>query len=155
MANKKTVTVILFLLLGSLLAPAVASFIPESSNCVNVRIDYGSLKGGIIEKCVEVNGTDTALNILKSADIELAGTNKYGLAVVCRVNGLPDASRESCAEMPPENAFWAFIYKNRVSATNLFPKWGWAQKGVSEVYFNPGDSLGLVFSENGNLKWPD
>jgi len=130
--------------------------LPESKNdCVNVYIDFASLDGGTIEKCISVAGKETALNILQSADIKIDGTNRWGLAVVCRVNGLPDATRESCDVMPPENAFWAFIYKNKTSATNLFPKWGWAQEGVADVYFSPGDSFGLVFSENGNLRWPD
>ena len=127
-----------------------------SPDCVNVYVDFASLdKGSKLSKCIPVSGQDTALNILAKTDIELSGTDKYGLAVVCRVNNLPGPDQESCSVMPPEDAFWAFIVKNKMSATNLFPKWGWAQKGVSEVYFRPGDSLGLVFSEKGDLKWPD
>ena len=57
--------------------------------------------------------------------------------------------------MPPEDAYWAFITKGRSSIINPWPQWGWAQKGVSEVYFNPGDSLGLVFTENGKVNWPN
>jgi hypothetical protein len=130
--------------------------LPEPKNgCVNVYVDFASLEEGKIEKCVPVTGRTTALDILESSGIKIEGTNRWGLAVVCRVNGLPDATREACDVMPPENAFWAFIYKNKTGATNLFPKWGWAQEGVSTVYFNPGDSIGLVFSENGDLKWPN
>jgi hypothetical protein len=148
----KQILAVSALILGSVVFVAVK----DDPDCVNVYVDFSSLdKNSKLSKCIPISGQDTALNILAKTDIELAGTDKYGLAVVCRVNNLPGSDKESCLVMPPEDAFWAFIIKNKMSATNLFPKWGWAQKGVSEVYLTPGDSLGLVFSEKGDLKWPD
>jgi len=151
MKTKRILAVIILVVAGAVFFSAKPNL-----DCVNVYVDFASLdKESKLSKCVPVSGQDTALNILAKTDIKLAGTDKYGLSVVCRVNNLPSPDQESCTIMPPENAFWAFIVKNKMSATNLFPKWGWAQKGVSDVYFTPGDSLGLVFTENGDLKWPD
>lgn len=132
------------------------SSLSVEDKCVNVYVDFGSLNNNkkIIE-CIDTEKEMLALDLFNKSGLQLEGTNKYGLQVVCRVNNLPDRKQESCDVMPPENAYWAFIVKEKRSAVNMFPKWGWAQRGVSEVYFKPGDSLGLVFSENGDLSWPD
>ncbi|MGV2433149.1 MAG UNVERIFIED_CONTAM: hypothetical protein LVQ98_07815 [Rickettsiaceae bacterium] len=142
MANKKAIAAVAVLIAGSLYA-----FNPRSFDCVNVRIDFASLDDKVISKCIPISGEDTALNIFQDAGIKLDGTDKYGLNVICRVDGLPDARVEPCINMPPENAFWALIVKERRSMANLFPKWGWAQEGVSELYLNEGESVGLVFSK--------
>jgi hypothetical protein len=56
--------------------------------------------------------------------------------------------------MPPAEAYWAIIIKKK----NVIPfannEWGWAQKGINETYLSEGDSLGLVFSTEGKLRWP-
>jgi hypothetical protein len=56
--------------------------------------------------------------------------------------------------MPPENAYWAVIIKKK--QTLLLPRneWGWAEKAINETYLSAGDSIGLVFSNNGDLRWP-
>jgi len=126
----------------------------SSSNCVNVYIDYGSLDNSTkIQQCVEVSTKTNALEILKTAGYTTEGTKKYGDAVVCRLNGLPDKSMETCEVMPPENAFWAVIVKEK-KLLPFFDDWGWAQTGINEIKLSKGDSLGLVFSTNGDLKWP-
>ncbi len=150
MANRKAIAAVVILLAGSLYA-----FKPGSFDCVNVRVDFASLKDQVVSKCIPVTGQDSALNIFRNAGIELSGTDKYGMDVICRVNGLPDAKVEPCLTMPPEDAFWALIVKNKRSLVELFPKWGWAQEGISKLYFKSGESVGLVFSKDGDLRWPD
>jgi hypothetical protein len=128
------------------------------STCVNLVVDYGSLdSGSVVEKCIETSGEISALDLMANAKIEVQGTDKYGNAVVCRLNNLPDASVESCAEMPPAEAYWAVYVKEY----ELFPipfntqgEWGWAQTGFNEVHLHNGDSLGLVFIENGEVRYP-
>jgi len=125
-----------------------------SANCVNLYIDYGLLDNSTkIEQCIKVSTETNALEILKTAGYTVEGTQKYGDAVVCRLNGLPDKSAETCEVMPPENAFWAVIVKEK-KLLLLFDEWGWAQTGINEIQLSKGDSLGLVFSTNGDLKWP-
>jgi len=122
------------------------SYVTKSdTNCVNLYVDFGLLNAETkVEQCIEVS-TETGYTT--------EGTQKYGDAVVCRLNGLPDKSVETCEVMPPENAFWAVIVKEK-KLLPFFNDWGWAQTGINDVTLSSGDSLGLVFSTNGDLKWP-
>ena len=126
----------------------------SNSNCINLYIDYGSLDNSTkIEQCVEVSAETNALEVLRTAGYTTEGTQKYGDAVVCRLNGLPDKSVETCDVMPPEDAFWAVIVKEK-KLLSFFDDWGWAQTGINDIFLSSGNSLGLVFSTNGDLKWP-
>ncbi len=131
------------------------SFLGKSeSNCVNLYVDFGSLNAETkIEKCIDVSADTNALKLLEMAGYTTEGTQKYGASVICRLNGLPDKSVESCEIMPPADAYWAIIVKEK-KLLPLFNEWGWAQTGINEIYLSKGDSLGLVFSTNETLKWP-
>ena len=127
-----------------------------SPDCVDLYVDFGPLDdGNKVSKCLPASSNTSAGDILRDGKIAIEGTDKYGLLVVCRVNGLPTKETESCEIMPSEKAYWAIIIKEKFSPINLFPKWGWAQVGVADLKLNPGDSLGLVFVKDGELKWPD
>lgn len=124
--------------------------------CITVYVDFGSLDNDKkSQQCIEVDTRIDALSLMKKSGISLSGTDKYGNKVVCRVNGLPLPNREKCQSMPPENAYWAVIVKKKSSLVNIFPAWGWAQTGINDVYLSVGDSLGLVFVEDGKIKWPN
>ena len=146
------------IVIGVLVGIGFALMTPPKSTCVNLVVDYGSLdSGSLVEKCIETSGEVNAIDLLASAKIELQGTDKYGNAVVCRLNGLPDASVESCAEMPPAEAYWAVYVKEHEPFPipfNTAGEWGWAQTGFNEVNLHNGDSLGLVFIENGEVRYP-
>jgi hypothetical protein len=127
---------------------------PDKS-CVNLYINYGPLDGGTKStKCIEVSGKTIALDVLKKANLKVEGTKKYGLSVVCRVNGLPDAKVESCDTMPSEKAYWAIIIKEKQTIPFPRKEWGWGQLAVDQQLLNPGDSIGLVFADNGNVIFP-
>lgn len=129
--------------------------------CVDVYVDYGVLDSSAkLSKCVPVTGEASGLDVLTKAGLELEGTGKYGLQVVCRVNSLPSATRpigikdhedyvETCAEMPAAFAYWAVIVKK-----GALP-WGWADTGADKVRLQAGDSVGLVFAENDNVRFPE
>lgn len=142
--------------LAVFLAVGLFIFISKpNENCINLYIDYGSLnENAEVLECIESSGKTNALNILRKANYKIEGTVKYGEAVVCRVNGLPNNLIEKCEDMPPEKAFWAVIIKKKDVIPFLGSEWGWAQKGINETFLYPGDNLGLVFSTNGDLKWP-
>jgi hypothetical protein len=124
------------------------------SNCVNLYVDFGSLNAETkVEKCIDISAETNALELLKTSGYTTEGTQKYGDAVICRLNGLPDKSVETCEVMPPEDAYWAVIVKEK-KLLPLFNEWGWAQTGINEIFLSEGDSLGLVFSTNGDLQWP-
>lgn len=127
----------------------------EDHNCINLYIDYNVLDNKTkINKCIEFNKETTALSILEKANLKIEGTKKYGLAVVCRVNGLPDSTVDSCEDMPSAKAYWAIIIKEK----QIFPlptnEWGWGQLAINEQLLNPGDSLGLVWANNGEVVFP-
>jgi hypothetical protein len=139
-------------------------------NCVTVSIDYGVLESQNTnyEKCLTVSGEVTALDLIKSANFAIEGTEKYGDQIVCRLNNLPKQDQpigvkghedyiETCKDMPAEFAYWAVFEKKKQVIPNpadLNTKWTYAQVGVAELALNSGDSLAFVFTDNGNVKYP-
>lgn len=145
MKRKLSILFIFVLLLGGIYGYKPAS-------CVELYIDFGDSK---ISQCVPAGNNTPAYDILKNGKIDTEGTNKYGLQVICRVNGFPSREVEPCDTMPSENAYWAIILRDKRNIFNLFPKYGWAEVGAEEITLDPGQSLGLVFVKDGELKWPD
>jgi len=97
-------------------------------SCINLYVDYGSLtKQNKLNECIEQDNIN-ALDFIKQSGYKTEGTVKYGDAVLC-------------------------IKKKQVL---LFPRneWGWAEKAINETTLYAGDSIGLVFSTNGELRWP-
>ena len=125
------------------------------SSCINLYVDYGSLENKTkLTKCIESSNKIIALDVLRKANLEIEGTKKYGLGVVCRVNGLPNSKVESCEEMPPANAYWAIIVKEKQVIPFPRKEWGWGQLAIDQQYLNPGDSIGLVWADNGKAVFP-
>ena len=128
-----------------------------NADCIEVYVDFGPLGGSKISECVPATGELSAFEVLNTAGFSLEGTQEYGDAVICRVNSLPDAKVESCESMPPESAYWAILVKEHEIVPMPFGisgKWGWAQTGANEITLNPGDSIGLVFADNGEVTFP-
>lgn len=146
------------LVLALVFAGGLFAFQEDKPSCVNVYIDYGPLKNGeTLQVCHDVDSKTNALDVLERTGFNIEGTQKYGNAIVCRVNGLPDRTTESCETMPPAKAYWAVLIKERqlIPAPFSFGSvWGWAQTGINEIYLDPGDSIGLVFADNGEVKFP-
>jgi hypothetical protein len=61
---------------------------------------------------------------------------------------------ESCETMPPENAYWALIVKEKQKVPFPTNEWGWGQLAVDQQLLNPGDSIGLVWANNGKVIFP-
>lgn len=118
---------------------------------VEVSVDFGVLDAPAIDTCVDVTATTSAVDVLSAAGVTVAGTDEYGSAVLCRVNGLPSADvpitvsghdpyTETCASMPPEFAYWDIWLKQGDG------DWAYAMVGKNEITVSPGDSIGLVFN---------
>lgn len=148
----------LILLAGTFIYSSITS---PKSECVNVYVDYGVLAGGKkVNDCVSVGGTVGALSMLNASGLSILGTDKYGLQIVCRVNSLPSASTpigikgheeyvETCKDMPAEFAYWAIIVRKGSSP------WNWSDVGIADLEVKNGDSVGLVFVENENMRFPN
>ena len=166
---KRTLKVSIFTIVTLLLGITYNNSLNNNSSCINVYVDFGVLDNNskIIE-CVPANGEQKALSILSQAGIIVSGTEKYGNQIVCRVNNLPSSSQpigikehesyvEKCKDMPAEFAYWALLvrFKSAVpDKLNPTGGWGWSQVGAADLKLNPGDSIGLVFSENENVAFP-
>jgi len=161
-AKMRNKNISILISLGIILAGSwfVASTTADKK-CVDVYVDYGVLDSNAVStKCVEVSGQVNGLEVLNKAGLSIEGTGKYGLQIVCRVNSLPSATKpigikdhenyvETCAEMPAAFAYWAVIVKK-----GALP-WGWADTGIDKVMLEDGDSVGLVFADNENVKFPE
>jgi uncharacterized lipoprotein NlpE involved in copper resistance len=130
----------------------------QSKDCVTLYVDYGPLENGTQStSCIPASSKTNALDLLADAGLTIEGTQKYGNAIVCRINNRPDATTESCQEMPPAEAHWAVLVKEHEILPipfNTAGEWGWAQTGINEVYLEPGDAIGLVFADNGEVRFP-
>lgn len=58
--------------------------------------------------CVEQWAGGTALAAIEAAGFTVTGTTAWGKAFVCRINGLPSAADDSCADTPPASAHWEY-----------------------------------------------
>lgn len=129
-----------------------------NANCVEVYVDFGPLNGGAkTSECIPLDTRTNALEVLNSAGFAIEGTQEYGEAVACRVNNFPDATAETCESMPPAEAYWAVLVKEHQIVPmplGISGAWGWAQTGINEVYLEPGDAIGLVFADEGDVRFP-
>jgi hypothetical protein len=133
----------------------------KDASCINLIVDYSTLNPtGNFSECITVNSDVSALSFVTNAGFTIDGTDKYGNQIVCRVNDFPSATKafstadkknyvEPCKDMPPAFAYWALLVKTPDK------KWGWAESGIGDLKLSPGDSLALVFSEDGNTKFPN
>lgn len=128
---------------------------------VFVTVQYGLLGADDVNACDQTTTTVTAVDALKAVGITTEGTAKYEDQVVCRVNGLPSASKpisvpgkapytEKCQDMPAAFAYWAMWVRD--SATG---QWGYAQNGVTSQQLKPGQILGLKFTTGTDTTPPD
>lgn len=134
--------------------PAIA---PD--NCVHIYVDFGKLSNNAKSaKCVNANVEMGALDVFNYAGIDLEGTKKYGNAIVCRVDGLPTPAKETCADMPPEKAYWAVFVKPKKNVNiplDFSTGWKWAETGINEVKLMPGDSIALTFVTDEKVSFPN
>ena len=160
-----TAGVVMLILAGS----EAYSVATTPTGCVTVYVDFGVLKNHeTVTTCVPAGHTVSAPDALHQAGLQLAGTDKYKGQIVCRVNGLPSAVApvpvkdhatyvEHCTDMPAAFAYWAVLIKRHENGNplDMNTRWGWAQTGVQDVKLHPGDSIGLVFADNDNVRFPN
>jgi hypothetical protein len=142
-------------------SPATASS-SASDTCpgVKVIVDSGSLKQAAADKsvCVPVEAATPASKVLEEADIKTEGTEQYPTELVCRVNGVPAADldithkagtyREECKGMPAAFAYWSLWTKPASG------DWAYAQEGLATLKVNPGESLELLYTVDGEPAAP-
>lgn len=88
------------------ITPAQADTGCTTTSGVTVIVDFKSLGGGIQRGCAM--NPASGLDALQKAGFGTAGTNRWGNAFVCRIDGKPGNPPEACLDTPPGTAYWAY-----------------------------------------------
>jgi hypothetical protein len=120
---------------------------------VTVVVDMSALGGGVTVRCAPGPGGAgyTGLDALRGAGFTVAGTQRYGLAFVCRIQGRPSPTEslavpgnphyhEQCVDTPPQTAFWSYWSARNGGA------WAYNTVGASSHDTIPGGFEGWAFS---------
>src|SRR4051794_35903102 len=106
---------------------------------VLVIVDMSHFGDDVLRGCA--SGTPSSgVAALQSAGFSVAGTQNYGLAFVCRINGLPSATDDDCVNTPPPNAYWAYYYANAGDTT-----WHYSSVGASSFHPEAGSIQAWAF----------
>lgn len=109
-----------------------------SGSGVTIVVDFRSLGGGITIRCAPVGGGANGVQALQAAGIPVAGTQRYGMAFVCRLYGKPSA--DPCVNTPPTNAHWDYWKASNGGS------WSYSSTGASQSAVIPGGFEGWSFS---------
>ncbi|WP_103347890.1 hypothetical protein [Amycolatopsis sp. CA-128772] len=111
---------------------------PEGGG-VTVVVDFGDLGPGPLLRCAA--GTPAnGIAALREAGIEVSGSQKYGLAVACRINGRPGPDVESCVGMPSATAYWSYWHASAGGS------WTSSQEGAQTAKPVAGGFEGWAFA---------
>ncbi|SFR25635.1 hypothetical protein SAMN04488564_1092 [Lentzea waywayandensis] len=167
----KRVLATALVLTGLVVAPAPASAAGYDGICTGadalsgttIVVDFQELdgNGGVaaptITRCSPnaTPGTDrTGIKALQDAGITVAGTVKWGLGFVCRLNGRPSSTenipvtgnptyKEGCFNTPPASAYWGYWHADGSGSTWTYSSYGALNRNVV-----PGGFEGWSFSLN-------
>ncbi len=114
---------------------------------VTVVVDYGPLKGNQVGIGCDPDGADSAMEAMGPAGFQVQTVS--GQPFVCRINGLPTESDESCSRTPPEDAYWALFWSDGKSST-----WNYSSSGAASLDVPEGGSIGWRFQDGGARENP-
>lgn len=140
-------------------ASATASADAGPCEGVKIIVDSGSLDQAAADTsaCVPADGPTLASALLSEANVKIEGTAKYPTSFACRVNGVPAAdfdikhkggtTREACDDKNTVS-YWALWVKPAAGT------WAYAQEGLDSLKLNPGESLELLYTVDGEPAAP-
>jgi hypothetical protein len=76
---------------------------------VTVSVDFTAFKAGVLTRCAP-GAQASGIAALQHAGFTVAGTQRYGLAFVCRIDNRPAPAQQPCITTPPPTAFWAYYH---------------------------------------------
>jgi len=123
------------------LALIVADPSPRAANAaactpgtgVTVVVDFTAFGLGVQTGC-RLGDPPTGLNALQGAGFTVTGTQRWGLAFVCRINGQPTPAQDPCVNTPPPTAYWSYWHGT--------PGGTWTYSSVGASSYNP--AIGTV-----------
>jgi len=100
---------------------------------VTVVVDFTAFGLGVQTGC-RLGDPPTGLNALQGAGFTVTGTQRWGLAFVCRINGQPTPAQDPCVNTPPLTAYWSYWHGT--------PGGTWTYSSVGASSYNP--AIGTV-----------
>ncbi|MFE0025070.1 ABC transporter substrate-binding protein [Amycolatopsis sp. NPDC059021] len=79
----------------------------QDASGVTVVVDFQQLGGDVLIRCAR-GEQESGLAALRNAGIEVTGTQRWGPAFVCRLEGKPGSDSEDCVDTPPASAAWMY-----------------------------------------------
>src|SRR4051794_14012690 len=124
--------------------PAAVSIAGRAGPCpgktgVTVAVDMRAFGKGLHVRC-NPGKPANGIQALQGAGFTVAGTQQYGLAFVCRIDGLPTAAKQKCVSTPPVSAYWAYYHGARTAA-----KWTYQSSGPLSTHPAQGTVEGWAF----------
>ncbi|GAA3214985.1 hypothetical protein ACFO1B_14220 [Dactylosporangium siamense] len=114
-------------------APAHAAACTPAASGVTVVVDLTPFGGSVLKNCY-AGDPPTGLAALTGAGYTVTGTQRWGLAFICRINGKPTAATEPCVNTPPATAYWSYWHGT--------PGGTWTYSSLGASSYNP--AIGTV-----------
>jgi len=108
---------------------------------VTVIVDFTHF-GGAIERGCDPGQPADALDAMYAAGFTTAGTARYGVEFVCRIDSLPSPKTEACVETPPAKASWSFYW-----ARPSDNAWTYSALSVLRYHPPPGTLIAFAFGD--------
>lgn len=105
---------------------------------VTVVVDFSAFGGGAEVECAPGDPA-SGIAALQDAGFSVTGTVRWGLAFVCRIDGLPTPAAEPCFQTPPANAYWSYWYAQPGGT------WTYSSQGAAYRDPAPGTVEGWAF----------
>jgi hypothetical protein len=105
---------------------------------VTVVVDFTAFGGGVTVACA-LGDPATGLAALQGAGFTATGTQRWGLAFICRIDGLPTPAAEACINTPPATAYWSYWHAPAGGS------WTYSAVGATSYDPAPGTVEGWAF----------
>jgi hypothetical protein len=112
------------------------------STGVTVIVDFTAFGGGVTTACALGDPT-SGVTALTGAGFTVTGTQRWGLAFVCRINNLPAPAAQACINTPPSSAYWSYWHATPGGT------WSYSSSGASSYNPAPGAVEGWAFGSGG------
>ncbi len=109
---------------------------------VTVAVDFSAFGAGTQVRCA-AGKPATGVAALQQAGFTPAGTSRYGLAFICRINNKPAPAQDPCVNTPAPTAYWSYYHALAGQTT-----WTYATSGAS-TYAPPQGSIDAWAFGNG------
>ncbi|MEV0645375.1 hypothetical protein AB0I28_08930 [Phytomonospora sp. NPDC050363] len=109
---------------------------------VTVVVDFTAFGGSVDTRCA-LGDPATGLEALEDAGFVITGTQRWGKAFICRVDGLPLPAAEACVNTPPASAYWSYWHAAPGGT------WSYSTSGATSYNPAPGSVEGWAFGSGG------